>query len=314
MRASVRVVASGERSEPVGTRTRLAQLGQTILLLAGLALLIQTAAILRAGALPNVANQPLLAAGAGAADPTGLKTAAALHFEQALAKGGSGVRFEIVQFQTIKARPGGRRIEIPHPVDRNKTIGLTDEYFLSSLEERGIATGAGFWSEMRAGPAPDAPPNWGADLLYQALQTTGKTWRNDGRGWFLTDSPPGIGLDPRTVILVPTLLRDASSPSSAPAEPVGEANLTAITAVGTVSNIPGLVAADGSKFTKLRGRMTFAFDANGRLAEIRASALNTNMDEFDLVVDTTIVIYYGNTGSLPQPAPALADTSRVVEP
>ena len=310
MRASVRVVASGERSEPVGARTRLAQLGQTILLLAGLAFLIQTAAILRAGALSNVPNQTLLAVGAGAADPASLKTAAALHFEQALANGGSGVRFEVIQFQTIKARPGGRRIEIPHPVDRYKTIGLTDEYFLSSLEERGIATAAGFWSEMRAGPAPDAPPNWGDDLLFQALETTGKTWRNDGRGWFLTDSPPGIGLDPRTVILVPKLLRDASSPSSAPAEPVGGANLTAITAVGAVSNIPGLVAADGSKFTKLRGRMTFAFDANGRLAAIRASALNTNLDDFDLVVDTTITFAYSDVGPIPDPQPLLSTGSQ----
>jgi hypothetical protein len=69
--------------------------------------------------------------------------------------------------------------------------------------------------DMRAGPAtPDEKVDpAGGQMLFGALVKGGLTYRDDGEGWDATDSPPGIGLDPRTVALVPTLLRDATQAS-----------------------------------------------------------------------------------------------------
>jgi hypothetical protein len=224
--------------------------------------------------------------------------------ETALGKGGDGLRFEVVQNQTLRARPGGKRIEIPHPTDRFKTIGLADEYFLSSLASRGIATAGGFWSELRAGPVPGEDPDWTSDLLFSALEADGVTWRDDGRGWYKSDSPPGIGLDPVSVRLLPDLLRNVTGAADAAPQALEGATLAGLTATAAVKDLPGVIAADGKAFTKLRGPVTMGFDAGGRLATLSVSALNTNLTDFDLVVDTTIVIHYGDTGDLPDAKPA----------
>lgn len=93
-------------------------------------------AVTDAVAPPNGPSTPL-GAGAGARTATELKGDAATILEAALAKGGAGVTFEIVQRSTMHAKDGGPKIEIPDPIDRHKTLGLADEYPLGSLIERG---------------------------------------------------------------------------------------------------------------------------------------------------------------------------------
>lgn len=247
------------------------------------------------------------------ASPTEALSAAALLFEQKTAKGGPGYTFEIVQRSTIHARAGGPQIEIPDPIDRNKSLGFADTYAVGSLIERGAVTPDGFTMEMRTGPAPGKPADWTAPYQFGVISTAGKTFRNDGAGWYLTDSPPGIGLDPATAALLPDLLRNATGAANDGFAQVGDVLLPQISATAKVADIPGVVAADGAPFTELVGPAEFSVDAEGRLAQVHIVARNTNLDVYDLLVDTTISFAYPDqAGPLPEPVPARPASADVV--
>jgi hypothetical protein len=276
---------------------------------------------------PRTVTVPVTAVTGGA--PTGapaeLTSAAADLLEAATAKGGSGYRFEIVQRSTITARPGGPLIEVPDPIDRTKSLGTTDAYYLIGLVETGFVTPAGFYAELRAGPAtPDATVDLEAgELAFRALVRDGTTFRDDGLGWYPTDRPPGIGLDPVTAALLPTLLRDVTDAADAPlAAAEGELGTTddaatrALVADATVADIPGVVAVDGAPFTELTQPIELTFDAAGRLSGLLVTARNTNLETFDLVVVTEIRLAYDEVPTtLPKAAPAWdgADELLVVE-
>lgn len=257
-----------------------------------------------------------VAGGAPGGTPAELKAAAADLLAAATAKGGSGYRFEIVQRSTLTAKPGGPRIDVPDPNDRGKSLGLADTYYLIGLVETGYVTPAGFAMEMRAGPAsPDARVDLtGGELLFRALVRDGITYRDDGQGWYPTDQPPGIGLDPATAALLPGLLRNATAPATADLAAaegeLGRADASAtraITAAGTVADLPGVVAVDGAPFTELTKPITFSFDAAGRLSSLLVTARNTNAAVHDLVVVTEITLHYDDVPTgLPAPEPAWA--------
>lgn len=244
--------------------------------------------------------------GARALSPDNLTDTAADRLAALTAPGGAGYRFEIVQTSTMRAKAGGPQIEIPDPSDRYKSLGFADSYELGTLIEAGYVTPDGFWMEMRSGPKDAATPDVaGGNLHLSALVKDGKTWRNDGEGWYETDSPPGIGLDPRTASLLPTLLRNAASPVEGGVALKDGATVRRIGATGAVVDIPGVIAADGEGFTKLLKPIDFAFDLDGRLVELRVVAQNLNLTDYDLVVETTITLRYDQPpGSLPDPVPA----------
>jgi len=247
-----------------------------------------------------------LTTGVESATPDQLTEAAADALELATAPGGTGYRFEIVQISTIVARPGGPLVPVPSETGRG-SAGTTERYFLNSLIERGAARPEGFWSQMRAGPAEGAKPDWtGAQILYEALVRDGTPLRNDGEGWYEADALPGIGLDPATAALLPDLLRKADA-ADLPAgddksDPSAARNLEA---TAKPVDIPGVVAADGAAFTALTDELAYGFDAAGRLTSIRVSALNTNMTDFDLVVETVIELAYDDVDALPEPKPTM---------
>jgi hypothetical protein len=269
--------------------------------LAALVLLVGALILARSGWFVPLAHPNLAGIGLSAEQ---LMAVAATQLEAATAKGGSGYSFEVVQTSTIKARPGGPRIDIPDPSNAFKTIGQADEYFFYALIEKGAVRSDGFWSEMRTGPEPGEVADFEkANLRRAALVIDGVRWRNDQQGWYQVDVLPGVGLDPETSALLPSLLRDSTGSLSKEPLTVGGVILLRVDATGTVAELPGLVAADGAAFTKLIAPLEFGFDAQGRLARIHAIALNTNMDDFDLVVDTVITLIYDNPGSLPQPDP-----------
>lgn len=202
------------------------------------------------------------------------------------------------------AKPDGPKIPIPNQTGRG-TKELADRYYLHTLLERGVVRPEGFFSEMLAGPQEEgAKPDWeGSLVMYQALVRDGDRWRNDGEGWYRAESLPGIGLDPDTAALLPTLLRNAERPADAkPGDPkIDPGAARNLDAGAAKADIPGLVAADGLAFTELRGKFGYGFDDTGRLVRIHATALNTNMTDFDLVIETTISIAYDDVGGLPEP-------------
>lgn len=243
-----------------------------------------------------------------------LKDGAATKLEEAIAKGGSGYAFEIVQTSTITARPGGPLIDIPSPTNAYEIIGQADTYPLNVMLEAGVVTPDGFWSELRAWPVTGGPPNFEkAELRRSALVRDGVGWRNDRSGWYRAEVLPGIGLDPATAALLPTLLRDASEPAKGSNELVDGKSLLRVDATGSEPDIPGVVAADGLAYTKLIAPVEFGFDDLGRLVQIHVIALNTNLTAFDLVVDTLITIRYDDVGALPQPDPKFVPASTTEE-
>jgi hypothetical protein len=246
----------------------------------------------------------------GAQAPTSAPAAmlaAADVLESKTAKGGPGYTFEIVQRSTMHARPGGPQIEIPDPSDRHKSLGFADSYEFGSLIERGSVTPAGFAMEMRTGPAPGRDPDWKAPYQFGVTTSAGKTFRNDGSGWYPTDLPPGIGLDPATAALLPKLLRSTSAPFNSGFAVVGDVQLPIVSGVAHLDDVPGIVAVDAAPFTELVGPFEYAIDAQGRLAQIHAVARNTRLEAYDLIVDTVITFDYPSTADpLPEPSPALA--------
>lgn len=247
-------------------------------------------------------------------DPALAMTTAATLLEATTAKGAPGYTFEILQRSTMHARAGGPQIEIPDPIDPHKSLGLADTYELGSLIERGAVTPAGFTMEMRTGPAVGKPVDWTSAYQF-GVTTVGKTiYRNDGAGWYATDDPPGIGLDPRTASLLPTLMRNVTAVANDGFSVVGDVQLPTVTGSGKVADIPGIVAVDGASFTELTGPIEFSLDAQGRLAQLHVVARNTNLDVYDLLVDTTITFGYPSAApDLPVPSPARPASADAVQ-
>jgi hypothetical protein len=274
-------------------------------------------ALVRAGAVDAVLDPSpdMIVVGAESLTPDDAKAAAASKLEAATAKGGAGYVFEIVQTSTIMAKPGGPKIDAPDPADPLRTLRKADEYLFYSLIERGTVTPAGFWSELRVGPNPGEKPDFEkAELRRSALVRDGVSWRNDRDGWYQADVLPGIGLDPETATLLPQLLRNANDATAKDGVVVGDKTLPQIAATGREVDIPGLVAAKGVAYTDLIAPIEFALDEQGRLARIHAVALNTTMTDFDLVVDTVIVLRYDDApGPLPDPVPTWDPATTKVE-
>jgi hypothetical protein len=226
--------------------------------------------------------------------------------EAATAKGGSGFTFTVVSRSTLHAREGGPLIEIPDPVDRYKSLGLADRYYVGGSIAEGIVSPAGYYLQMRAGPAtPDEPPDFQkAQPTLAALVSDGKTYRDDGEGWYLTDQPPGIGLDLTTIGLLPTLLRDATGSRAKGETVVDGVSATNLEATGSIDDAPGLMAIDAASFTELTEPLSFALDDQGRLVEIRGLMRNTRMETFDLLVEVVITLRYADPlPALPAPEP-----------
>jgi hypothetical protein len=177
---------------------------------------------------------------------------------------------------------------------------------------------------VRRGPAdPTAKPDWdGQPLELAALVRDGTTYRDDGEGWYPTDRPPGIGLDPATAALLPTMLRgltgvadaaerqpapsDPPEPGRAVADPFAElAPARRLAGDTTVAELPGIIAVDLASATELREPAELAFDEGGRLVGLRVLARNTHLDRYDLLVETVITFGYpGQAPELPRPEPA----------
>jgi hypothetical protein len=250
-------------------------------------------------------------------EPDARLDVAATKLEQATAKGGSGFSFTVDSRSTLHARDGGPKIEVPDPTDRYKTLGLADEYYLGASIATGFVEGDGdFFLQMRQGPttADGAADFEKATATHAALVRAGTKYRNDGDGWYAADQLPGIGLDPATIATLPTLLRDATGAVDTERALVGNELLPALTATGEVADAPGLMAIDAASFTELAEPIAFAFDSEGRLAQLTATMRNTRSDTFDLFVVTTITFDYdAPPGELPDPtadpAPYAADVA-----
>lgn len=269
------------------------------------ALMLASVAVARATIL-DATGQP------GAAPLAISPGAAAAAFRAALKPAAGGISFTVVQRASINARPGGPLIDVPDPADPYTIIGQTDSYPQASYIERGGVSADGFWMELRDGPVGDAKPDFAAaTYAFGTIVKGGKTYRNDGDGWYQTSQPPGIGIDPATAALVPTLLGRIGTTTPRPATIVDGLTVRSFAADAKVADIPGLIAVDGASFTELRGPLEYGFDDAGRLVRIHAVARNTNVDTWDLLLDVVITFGYGDAGAIPDPSPIVVPSDGI---
>lgn len=258
--------------------------------------------------------------------PAELAASGADAVEQAVGASGAGITFEVVQQATIAARDGGEKLEVPDPADPQKVVEV-DSVPMGTYVERGTWTSIGFHSDIRRGPDERSTKiDWdGTPFELGALVHDGVTYRNDGEGWYETDRPPGIGLDPATAGLLPTMLRglddvvDKAEPEPDPSarpsvsprpgravpDPFADiAPARRLAGDSAVADMPGIVAVDLADATELREPAELAFDDRGRLIGLRILARNTHLDRYDLLVETIITFGYPDSApELPKPEP-----------
>ncbi len=269
-----------------------------VVLVAGLALV-------RAGGISaGSASGPALNAGA---QQSGLSARAQLDrgATQMTASLSSGFDFTVVARSTLYAKPDGPKIEVPDPADPYTVAGVADSYDLGATAAIGTVKGEDFFLQLYDGPTDPGKPVDLATLApsLAALVRDGHTWRNDGDGWYVTDQPPGIGLDPRTAALLPAMLRNTTAAKDAPATLLAGQQLPTVAAAAAVADAPGLMAIDAAPFTVFAQPLSFAFDASGRLAQLTATMRNTRMADFDLIVVTTITFDYDHLSAFPDASP-----------
>jgi len=278
-------------------RRALASMMRLAMLVAVVAALAVARSGISAG-LPGAAPVPITAKTAGTA------------FSNALKPGAGGVSFTVVQRSSVNARPGGPLVAVPDPSSPTVVIGQTDHYDLGSMIERGGVSSNGFWMEMRDGPSAGASPDFAnAKYEFGTIVKGGLTYRSDGTGWYVTDRPPGIGIDPATAALIPTLLADSGATTPLPPTTIGGISVRQLAATAKVSDIPGLLAVDGAGFTELTAPLELGFDDTGRLVRIHGVARNTRLDTWDLLVDVVITFDYGTAGPIPDPSPIAVPSS-----
>ncbi len=246
----------------------------------------------------------------GSAVGAGQNTTEALHtaadsFEAALGSGGSGISFDVVQRNTLYAKPDGPKIELRDPADPKTVTGTVDQSQISTIFSRGGVTADAFWMEMRGTQDVNADFD-AAQFFARVLARDGEVWRDDGVGWYSTDVSPGVGMDPATVRLLPSLLRNLTNTATTdPLQLDGKA-LPGISGTSTPDDFPGVIAADGASLTEKSFQVSCWFDDQGRLVRLEAHARNLNQTTYDLVSDTVVTFAYGAPGDPPDPTPTQA--------
>jgi hypothetical protein len=253
---------------------------------------------------------PAVAGGLG--DVEALRVGAAEDLEAALRQGGSGVTFEVTQRNTLYAKSDGPRIAVTAPDDQTKVVAFVDELYVNTIFSRGGITADVFWMEMR-GVQDQSADFDKAPFFARVLERDGTIWRDDGVGWYVTDESPGVGMDPATARLLPTLLRELKDSVALDAGIVDGKVSPRLNAKSEPASFPGVIAADGMAFTEPSFDVECWFDDQGRLVRLIASARNLNQTTFDLVAETVVTITYGPPGDPPTPdptrAPEVAPTS-----
>lgn len=247
-----------------------------------------------------------ITAGANPVSPTELRAAAADALDTALAPGGRGFGFDVLQRTTLFAKPDGPKIELHTPEDPTTITGVVDEYAVGTILSRGAVTHDAFWMDISVA-GQDQPADFSAAAFFaRVLERGGKLWRDDGAGWYVTDESPGVGMDPASARALADLLRSLTDAKALEPTAFDGRLLSGISGTATPDAYPGVIAADGAAFTEKAFALDCWFDPEGRLVRLEAHARNLNQETYDLVADTVVTFSYGAPGDPPDPNPTMA--------
>lgn len=225
----------------------------------------------------------------------------------ALGAGGTGFTFDVVQINTLYAKPGGPQILLRSEEDPAKVIAEVGEHRVNAIVSHGGVTADAFWMDISTvRPAGDPADLSVTDLYARVLERQGVIWRDDGDGWYMTDASPGVGMDPATARALPELLRSIGSPTSLGIDQLDGRAVVGTRGDSTPAAFPGVIASDGAAFTEPSFKVETWVDDLGRLVKLVARARNLNQDTFDLITETTITFAYGSPGDPYQPTRTMA--------
>jgi hypothetical protein len=240
----------------------------------------------------------------GTSYPSQLETAAQA-LESATASGGPGYRFDVVQRQVEYPKAGGSDLPIVDAASPQIIQKRVDHLYVNSVLARGRVGPGVVWMEMRFGPDETTTPDYVvAPTMFGVIAKDGGLWRNDGLGWYATTVSPGVGMDPTTASLLPTLLRTIATVTDEGADVIAGQAAHRYRGQVDVSVFPGVVASDGAAFTESPIGVDVWLDGSNRLIALEGRARNLNESTLDLKIVTRILITYQAAGSAPDPLPS----------
>jgi len=263
--------------------------------------------IVTAGAL--VLAGSVVVTNSASARPTQIEAAAAA-LEAATAAGGPGYRFDVVQRQVEYPLPGASDIPVVDAASPGVVARRVDHLYVNTVLARGQVAPTHFAMEMRFGPDETTTPDYDASpTMFRVVTRNGLIWRNDGFGWFQTAVSPGVGMDPTTAALLPSLLRSVTTATDLGGDVINGVPVRGYRTRVDVSVFPGVIASDGAAFTESPIGVDLWFDASDRLVAIEGRARNRNEAGVELRVITRIRITYAAAGPPPEPSPLVPSPS-----
>ena len=243
------------------------------------------------------------------ARPTQIE-AAATALEAAVAPGGAGYRFEVSQRQVVYPVAGASDIPVIDRGSPGVVARRVDHQYVNTVLARGQVAPGQFAMEMRFGPDETTTPDYDvAPTMFRVVTKNGVVWRNDGLGWYQTSVSPGVGMDPTTASLLPSLLRSVTDATDLGGDVIGGVPVHGYRTRVDVAVFPGVVASDGASFTESPIGVDLWFDGLQRLVAIEGRARNTNEAGVDLRIVTRIGILYVAAGPAPEPSPLVPSPS-----
>ena len=229
--------------------------------------------------------------------PAQLLARAAGDLSLRLAPGGQGLSFEVLQRQSPVLGPMAPSLPVALPGSDGKPAS-------SAYMTRGFARGTDFYMAIRAvDPALATPTFEGGLPLFEAIASGGRSWRQEGEGFYETAVLPGLGIDPVSLARFPDLLRHLAGPVDVGEDTVGGEQAHHLRGTASVADWPGFIATDAAGLTASPFTVEVWLATDGRLLALEGSTRNLSEPGHDLEVSDRITFGTAVPERAPDPSP-----------
>ena len=232
-----------------------------------------------------------------------------------LAPAGSGLSFTALQRQVLYHVAGAPDLTVPNPSASASPL-VVDSFDVGANVTRGFTRGSDFFMEIRGiDPAGTVADFDQGKVIFQVITHAGTIWRNEGQGWYTTDTPPGLGIDPFSLSHLPGLLGHLVSVKDLGDEPFQGQPGHHFSGFIDGSDWPGFTASDGVTFTSSPIPIDVWVSPDGRLLGLSGQARNLNHQVQDLEIVDGLSFAADVPAAFPAPSPTRAPlTSGPSEP